>query len=262
MNRKSVALGSAVLVAAAGFVGVGVWRRLAAARSIETPKRKLSYAIGVSMANNVQRTDLDIDADAVASGLKDAFAGRDLLMSKDALREATDAFQNELREKQAQAVKTIAEANSKAAEAYLAENVKEAGVVALPSGLQYKILAAGHGKRPSATDAVECHYRGSRIDGTEFQSSHGTGQPATFRIGAVIPGLREALTLMPVGSKWRIFVPPQLAYGERGLADKDGGARAIGPNELLTFEMELLGIKNLSTSARQAVAAKAPSRRE
>jgi FKBP-type peptidyl-prolyl cis-trans isomerase FklB len=130
-----------------------------------------------------------------------------------------------------------AEDNRKAGESFLAENKKKEGVVTLPSGLQYKVLKAGDGKKPTDADTVECHYRGTLINGTEFDSSYLTGQPATFKIAGVIPGWREALKLMPVGSKWQLFVPSQLAYGARG----KGGS--IGPNAALIFEVELLAIK-------------------
>jgi FKBP-type peptidyl-prolyl cis-trans isomerase FklB len=130
-----------------------------------------------------------------------------------------------------------AEDNKKAGESFLAENKKKEGVVTLPSGLQYKVLKAGDGKKPTDTDTVECNYRGTHIDGTEFDSSYRTGQPATFKVAGVIPGWREALKLMPVGSKWQIFVPSQLAYGTRG---KPG---SVGPNAALIFEVELLAIK-------------------
>ncbi len=117
-------------------------------------------------------------------------------------------------------------------------------MVSLPSGLQYKIVQAGQGKRPTNTDTIECHYRGLRIDGKEFQSSYARGQPATVAVAAVIPGWKEALKLMPVGSRWKLFVPPQLAYGERGVPGKNGAASAIGPNETLIFEVDLLAIKS------------------
>jgi FKBP-type peptidyl-prolyl cis-trans isomerase len=147
------------------------------------------------------------------------------------------AFQSDLMKKQSQGKQTAAEENKKTGEAFLAENKKKDGVVALPSGLQYKILKAGKGKKPTDGDKVECHYRGTLIDGTEFDSSYRRGEPATFPVNGVIAGWTEALKLMPVGSKWQLFVPSQLAYKEHG-----AGAD-IGPNATLIFEVELLGIK-------------------
>jgi FKBP-type peptidyl-prolyl cis-trans isomerase FklB len=136
-----------------------------------------------------------------------------------------------------QATAAAGEENKKAGEAFLAQNKGKQGVVTLPSGLQYKILKAGNGKKPTENDTVECNYRGTLINGTEFDSSYRRGQPATFGVGQVIPGWREALQLMPVGSKWELYVPPDLAYGERG------AGRDIGPNSTLVFEVELLGIQ-------------------
>jgi FKBP-type peptidyl-prolyl cis-trans isomerase FklB len=126
--------------------------------------------------------------------------------------------------------------NKKEGDAFLAENMKKEGVMALPSGLQYKILKAGSGKMPTDADTVECNYRGTFINGTEFDSSYRTGKPATLKVKGVIPGWQEALKLMPVGSKWQLFIPPQLAYGERG-------SGPIGPNATLIFDLELLAIK-------------------
>jgi FKBP-type peptidyl-prolyl cis-trans isomerase FklB len=158
-------------------------------------------------------------------------------MTDEDLNKTMKDFQAGLRAKQAKARKMAAEDNRKEGVAFLAENKKKEGVVVLPSGLQYKILKKGAGKKPKEADTVEIHYRGTLINGTEFDSSHRTGEPATFKVSAVVPGWREALKLMPVGSKWQLFIPPQLAYAERG------AGREIGPNATLIFEVELLGIK-------------------
>lgn len=148
------------------------------------------------------------------------------------------AFQNELKEKQTAAIKNIGEANQKAGEAFLADNAKKTGVVTLPSGLQYKIIKQGDGKIPTESDTVECNYRGTLIDGTEFDSSNRIGKPVQFKVGSVIPGWQEALKLMPAGSKWQLYIPPQLAYGERG------AGREIGPNSTLIFEVELISVQS------------------
>ncbi len=169
--------------------------------------------------------------------IKDVLSGEKLLMSEAELRSTMRTFQAELRQRQAVARTKAAEDNKKQGDAFLAENKTKEGVVTLPSGLQYKILKAGDGKTPTDADTVECHYRGTLINGTEFDSSHLTGKPATFKVTAVIPGWKEALKLMPVGSKWQLFIPPQLAYGERGAGHE------IGPNATLVFEVELLAIK-------------------
>jgi len=144
--------------------------------------------------------------------------------------------QSEQLRKQRQAAGLAGEENRKAGEAFLAGNKAKDGVVTLPSGLQYKVLKAGDGRKPSDADMVECRYRGTLIDGTEFDRSDPAGQPATFKVAGVIPGWREALKLMPVGSKWQLFIPPQLAYGAIG-------SGPIGPNATLIFELELLAVK-------------------
>lgn len=210
------------------------------AQVLNTEAEKISYAIGVDMARGLKRSGLDIQADLLARGLKDAILGTPLLLSDDEMKKTLGALQAQLMKKSAEARKAM-EAGSgekkKEGEAFLAANKTKEGVVTLPSGLQYKIIKAGDGKKPADTDSVECNYRGTLINGTEFDSSYSRGQPATFRVGGVIPGWTEALKLMPVGSKWQLFIPSELAYGARGA----GGS--IGPNETLIFELDLLGIK-------------------
>jgi FKBP-type peptidyl-prolyl cis-trans isomerase len=204
---------------------------------LKTQKEKVSYGIGVDIGRNFSRLGLDIDMDVLVKGLRDTFSGGKLLMTEDDLRATMSAYQGELMRKQAEATKIAAEDNKKKGDAFLAENKTKEGVVTLPSGLQYKILKAGAGKKPIETDTVEVNYRGTLINGTEFDSSYRAGKPGTFKVTGVIPGWTEALKLMPVGSKWQIFIPPLLAYGERG------ASRDIGPNATLVFEVELLAIK-------------------
>jgi len=259
MRWKLIAIGGAGLVAIVGIV-VAARRNAATTPGLDTPKQKVSYAMGVVMAKNLKRPGVELDMDVLARGLKDGFSGEKFLMTENDLRETMSALQDELKQKQAQAVKTVAEANRKEGETFLAQNAREEGVVTLPSGLQYKILRAGDGKRPADTDTVECHYRGTRIDGAEFESSYGRGQPATFPVAGVIPGWKEALKLMPVGSKWKLFVPSQLAYGERELPVRNGAGRTIGPNATLIFEVELLAIKPHARAVEQTAAAKVPPR--
>jgi FKBP-type peptidyl-prolyl cis-trans isomerase FklB len=201
-----------------------------------TDKNKVSYGIGVDMGRNFKRLGLDLDLDIIAEGLKDAYAGKKLKIPDNELRNIMSAFQNELKEKQTAAIKNIGEANQKAGEAFLADNAKKTGVVTLPGGLQYKIIKQGDGKVPTESDTVECNYRGTLIDGTEFDSSNRIGKPVQFKVGGVIPGWQEALKLMPAGSKWQLFIPPKLAYGERG------AGRDIGPNSTLIFEVELISV--------------------
>ena len=204
---------------------------------MKTQKDKVSYSVGVDVAKSFAKMGMDLDLDVFIKGLRDGFSGKKLLMTDDEMHATMTALQNDLAKKQSEGKQSAAEENKKAGEAFLAENKKKEGVVTLPSGLQYKILKAAKGKKPTDADTVECHYRGTLIDGTEFDSSYSRGKPATFPVAGVIPGWTEALKLMPVGSKWQLVVPSKLAYGEHG-----AGAD-IGPNATLIFEVELLGIK-------------------
>jgi UDP-GlcNAc:undecaprenyl-phosphate/decaprenyl-phosphate GlcNAc-1-phosphate transferase len=211
---------------------------------LKTQKDKVNYAIGVGVARNFTRQGIEVDVDLVVKGLKDALGGQKLLMSEDELSRTMSAFQVEVRQKQAdlrrkqsQTNPKLAENNKKAGDAFLIENKKKEGVVTLPSGLQYKVLKAGDGKRATEADSVVCHYKGTLIDGTEFDSSYRTGHPATLEVKKVIAGWKEALQLMPVGSKWQLAVPADLAYKARGVGP------SIGPNATLIFEVELLAIK-------------------
>jgi FKBP-type peptidyl-prolyl cis-trans isomerase len=204
---------------------------------LKTQKDKVSYMIGMEIAKNFKQMGVDIDVDIVVRGLKDGFVGEKLLMTEDDFRATKSAYMEELRKKQAVVMKAVAEENKKKGDAFLADNKKKEGVVTLPSGLQYKIIKAGFGKKPTENDTVECTYRGTLIDGKEFDSSYRTGKPATFKVSGVIAGWTEALKLMPVGSKWQLVIPPELAYGQRG------AGRDIGPNSTLVFEIELIAIK-------------------
>jgi UDP-GlcNAc:undecaprenyl-phosphate/decaprenyl-phosphate GlcNAc-1-phosphate transferase len=204
---------------------------------LKTQKDAVNYAIGVNMIGNLKQQGIEIDLDLVMKGMKDAFSGGKLLMTDEELRKNISLYQIKVRQNWAKARPMAAEASKKEGEAFLAENKNKEGVVTLPSGLQYRILKAGDGNKPTDADTVECNYRGTLINGTEFDSSHLTGHPATFKVTGVIPGWTEALKLMPVGSTWQLFVPPQLAYGERGASGP------IGPNATLIFEVEFLAIK-------------------
>jgi len=210
---------------------------LAQDAALKSNKDKLSYGIGADLGRNLKRLEIEVDPELVRKGLLDALSGAKPMMSDEEVRGVLTGLQAQIQRKAAQAQSVAGEENKKAGEAFLAQNKTKPGVVTLPSGLQYKILKAGEGKKPAESDTVECNYRGTLINGTEFDSSYKRGQPATFAVTQVIPGWREALQLMTVGSKWQLVVPPELAYGERG------AGREIGPNATLVFEVELLGIK-------------------
>lgn len=204
---------------------------------LKTQKEKTSYVIGVDIGKTLQKGGLEINADLLARGIRDGLAGGKLLMNEQEIKETLAAFQQEMTAKQTEARKQLAEKNKKEGENFLAANGKKPGVTTLPSGLQYKVLRNGKGKKPQTQDIVKVHYRGTLINGTEFDSSYRRGQPASFPVNRIIPGWTEALQLMEEGAKWQIFIPSQLAYGERGA----GGN--IGPNATLIFEVELLEIE-------------------
>jgi FKBP-type peptidyl-prolyl cis-trans isomerase len=203
----------------------------------KTHQEKMSYGLGVDMARNLTRIGIEFDADIVMKGFKDELSGGKLIMTDQDLRAIMSTYYEEVTRKREQAMRSAAEENRKMGEAFLAENKTKDGVVTLPSGLQYKILKAGSGRTPTDADTIECTYRATLVNGTEIDSSERTGQPATFKIRGLIAGWGEALRLMPVGSKWQLFIPPELAYGERG------AARNIGPNTTVILEVELIAIK-------------------
>ena len=206
--------------------------------ALKTEKDKVSYAVGLEFARSIKGQGIEVDSKLLVMGLNDALSGGKPLMTEEDLRTTMLAVQEEVKQKQMQAMTKAAEENKKAGDTFLAENAKKEGVVTLPSGLQYKILKAGEGKKPADADTVACNYRGTFVDGTEFDSSYGTGKPATFGLRGVIPGFGEALKLMSVGSKWQVFVPSKLAYGDRGANN------VIGPNSTLVFEIELVSIQD------------------
>ncbi len=204
---------------------------------LKNQKDKISYSIGLNigrkLANDLKNQAIDIDPNILTKGIQDAFAGATPLLTDQEIQETMVAFQKEMIAKWEE----IGKKNKTDGEAFLAENKKKEGVKTLPSGLQYKVIKAGTGKKPKADDTVTVNYRGTLINGTEFDSSYKRGQPATFPVSGVIPGWKEALQLMEEGAKWELFIPSNLAYGERGM----GGI--IGPNATLIFETELVSIK-------------------
>jgi FKBP-type peptidyl-prolyl cis-trans isomerase FklB len=206
--------------------------------ALTTQKAKFSYALGMNLGSSLHHDEVEVDPDILAQGLKDALAGGKMQLTEDQAKAAMMETQNQVRTKMQAKMQAEAAANKKDGDAFLAANKGKEGVVALPSGLQYKVLKQGTGPKPAATDSVVCNYRGTLINGKEFDSSYKRGEPATFPVNGVIKGWTEALQQMPVGSKWQLFVPSDLAYGERGAGED------IGPNSTLIFEVELLSIQN------------------
>ena len=204
--------------------------------ALKTDKEKLSYSIGASIGKNLKNESTMIDLNVLVEALKTTLAGEKPLMTDKEVRQVMNDYQTQMRQ-HALATKQIATAdNKKKGEAFLADYKSQAGVLALPSGVLYKVIKAGEGKKPMESDMVEVNYRGTLINGTEFDAT-APDHPANLKVSALIPGWKEALTAMPAGSKWHIVVPSQSAYGERGV----GGD--IGPNEVLVFDVELLNIK-------------------
>jgi FKBP-type peptidyl-prolyl cis-trans isomerase FklB len=204
---------------------------------LNSHKERLSYSFGYFFGMNLKRDAIDIDLDILMKGIRDSLSGNKTLITEQEMKETLTAFQKEMQSKHAERMKAAGEKNKKEGEAFLAENKKKEGVVTLPSGLQYRVMKEGTGKKPDANDVVVVHYKGTLIDGTEFDSSYSRGEPTTFHVNGVIPGWREALQLMKEGAKWQVFVPSSLAYGERGAGGK------IGPNAVLIFDIELISVK-------------------
>ena len=206
-------------------------------QKLKSEKEKISYIIGMDLGNNFKKQSVDIDPDSLARGIKDALSGAKPQLSDQEAREVMTSFEKEMRVKQEEIRKTVGEKNKIEGEKFLAENKSKEGVQTLPSGLQYKVITPGKGKKPQLTDTVTANYRGTLIDGTEFDSSYRRGQPASFPVNGVIRGWTEALQLMGEGAKWQLFIPPTLAYGDRG------AGQAIGPNAVLIFDVELVSIQ-------------------
>lgn len=199
-------------------------------------KERVSYAVGMFLASRIRPQAAEFDSGVVAQGLKDGLSGKPLMTEEESMATLAQ-WQKDIQAKEVEKRKLAGEASQKAGDEFLAANKTKEGVVTLPSGLQYKILVPGTGPKPAASDTVVINYKGTLIDGTEFDSSSKHGGPMTHPVNEFIKGWTEALQLMPVGSKWQLFVPANLAYGERG-AGSD-----IGPNATLIFEVELLSIK-------------------
>ncbi len=201
----------------------------------ETMQQKAAYAIGINFINSLKIQGITLDQDSLLQGIQDALNGKPILAQNE-MQTALNDFKQQLIIQQQLAQKTQAKQNKEQGKAFLANNKNQPGVISLPSGLQYKVINKGSGASPKLTDKVTTHYRGTLIDGTEFDSSYSRNQPATFPVNGVIAGWTEALQLMHKGDKWQLFIPSKLAYGDRAVGDK------IKPGSTLIFEIELLDI--------------------
>ncbi|MBF0169566.1 MAG: FKBP-type peptidyl-prolyl cis-trans isomerase [Nitrospinae bacterium] len=204
---------------------------------LATFRDKLSYSIGAQIGGNLKRDKLDLEIETVLRGVKDAFLAKGSVLTTEEMQETLVAFQQRQEKDKAAWRKSEGEKNRRAGKAFLEKNRAATGVITTASGLQYKELKKGKGPRPGLADEVKVHYRGSLIDGTEFDSSYPAGEPAVFGLNGVIPGWVEGLQLMPLGSTYRFFIPPHLAYGDRG------AGTTIGPDATLIFDVELLDIR-------------------
>lgn len=208
-----------------------------AVAKMESLQDKVSYGIGLRIGRDFKAQQVELSTDLLMKGIEDGLAGTEPLLTDDEIRETMVAFQKEMVAKEKTRLEEAAVKNAEEGKKYLEDNAKKEGVQTLPSGLQYKVITEGTGKQPAAEDMVKVHYRGTLVDGTEFDSSYARKEPAELRVGGVIPGWTEALQLMKEGSKWQLVLPPELAYGERGAGPR------IGPNATLVFEVELLEVK-------------------
>ena len=214
--------------------------------ALDTPQQRLNYGVALGLGRSMLNDGMQVDVDAFALGLRDAIEGNEPRMTQDEIRAEVTAFQERasgMREAQASA---MAQANAEAAQAFLAENAAREGVVTTESGLQYEVLEESDGASPGPDDRVQVHYRGTLLDGQQFDSSYDRGQPVVFGLGQVIPGWTEGLQLMTVGSKYKFFIPPELGYGA------GGAGQMIGPNAALIFEVELLDIPSQQAEADDA----------
>lgn len=207
----------------------------AMAQDLATEKGKLSYAVGWDIGEDIQRRGAEFDVEAIIQAIRDSSAKKDPQVPAEEMVALLTALQQKVRQEQAEAFAKLAEDNQKAADEFLASNKTKKGIVALPSGLQYRIIDEGDGARPGLDSTVRVHYRGSKLNGLEFDSSFARGVPEEFPVNTVLKGWQEVLPLMKTGATWQIFVPPELAFGPRGNPP-------VGPNEALMFDLKLVEI--------------------
>jgi len=204
---------------------------------LKDKKDKESYSLGYQFGQSLKVQGVDINLDVYTSGIRDALGGKASQMTSEEIRSTISELQKRIAAERQKELREMAAKNLADGKAFLSENGKKEGIKTITSGLQYKVLSEGSGKTPKATDTITVHYRGTFINGIEFDSSLGRSQPATFQVNGVIPGWTEALQLMKEGAKWQLFIPPELAYGENGMPPR------IPPNSILIFEVELISVK-------------------
>lgn len=225
------------LPAVIGCIGLIASFSTLAEPKLDNLKNKASYSIGINLGSQLSRTKDDIDLESVILGVQDAFAGEKPRLTMEEIQQVMQEFQAQMQQKQMEKMAAISKQNKEEGKAYLAKNKTKKGVKTLESGLQYRVIKAGKGESPKASDTVVTHYRGNLINGQVFDSSYKRGEPATFPVNGVIPGWTEALQKMKVGAKWELVIPAELAYGSQG------AGQIIGPDSVLIFEIELLEIK-------------------
>lgn len=231
---------SALALVLAGLVLLaGCNNKSGGSTTLTTKKDSISYMVGMNIGKNIKEQKIDVDPEVLARGVKDAYTGAPAQLTEAQGQKLMAALQQEVMEKQQEGKKAQADSNAQLGKKFRDDYAKQPGVVALPDGLEYKVLTEGHGPKPLKTQTVTVNYVGTLIDGTEFDSSTKRGHLATFPLNQVIPGWTEAVSMMPVGSKWEVVLPPELAYGPNGM----GGQGPIGPNATLKFQIELLAIK-------------------
>lgn len=216
--------------------------------ALESSEQRLSYGIAFGLGQRMAQDGMPMDIDSFIAGYRDGATGEPGKMTQEEIAAEMQAYQEKMVAEQQANQAEMAQVNQAAADAYLAENQAREGVIVTASGLQYEVLEAGEGPQPGAEDTVEVHYRGTLVDGTEFDSSYARGETVTFGVGQVIAGWTEALQLMPVGSKWQLVIPPELGYGA------GGAGQMIGPNSALIFEVELISIPSQSEGEADAEA--------
>jgi len=207
----------------------------AMAQDLASEKGKLSYAVGWDIGEDIKRRGAEFDVEAIITAIRDSAAGKESQVPSEEMVALLTALQQKVRQEQAEAFQKLAEENQKKSEEFLAANLSKNGIVALPSGIQYRIIEEGEGSRPGMESTVKVHYRGSKTDGLEFDSSFARGVPEEFQVNSVLKGWQEVLPLMKTGSTWQIFVPPEMAFGARGNPP-------VGPNEVLIFDLKLVEI--------------------